>query len=140
MVGGVDEDEARRRFASARVARLASVRPDGRPHIVPVTFALDGDIVYTAVDDKPKRSKRLQRLENLRTHPQCSLLVDRYDDDWSRLWWVRADGAATVVDAPATSHRGLAALTDRYAAYRRSPPGGPLIVVTVTRWSAWSAS
>lgn len=136
----MDIDEARRRFATGRVARLATVRPDGAPHLVPVTFAVDGDTIYTAVDAKPKRTTRLQRIENLRAHPRCTLLVDRYDDDWSRLWWVRADGVAGVIDAPAASHPGLALLTDRYAPYARTPPDGPLIVVTVTRWNGWSAS
>ena len=92
--------DARRRFAAARFARLATVRPDGSPHIVPVVFAVDGDVVWTAVDDaKPKRSPRLQRLANLRAEPRCALLVDHEDDDWTRLWWVRADGVAEIVDA-----------------------------------------
>lgn len=136
----MDVDEARHRFSTARVARLATVRPEGAPHLVPVTFAVDGDTIHTAVDAKPKRSSRLQRLENLRAQPRCTLLVDHYDDDWSRLWWVRADGIARVVDAPAPSHPGLALLIDRYAPYVQSPPNGPLIVVTVTRWTGWSAS
>ncbi len=136
----MDVDEARHRFGTARVARLATVRPEGAPHLVPVTFAVDGDTIYTAVDAKPKRSSRLQRLENLRAQPRCTLLVDHYNDDWSRLWWVRADGIARVVDAPAPSHAGLALLIDRYAPYVQSPPNGPLIVVTVTRWTGWSAS
>lgn len=107
---------------------------------MPVTFAVDGDTIYTAIDDKPKRTRRLRRLDNLRAQPRCTLLVDEYDDDWSRLWWVRADGVATIVEAPPASHPGIAALTERYATYRRSPPTGPLIAVTVTRWSGWSAS
>jgi PPOX class probable F420-dependent enzyme len=136
----MDVDEARRRFATGRVARLATIRPAGTPHLVPVTFAVDGDTVYTAVDAKPKRTTRLQRVENLRAHPRCTLLVDHYDDDWSRLWWVRADGVARAIDAPAPSHPGLVLLTDRYAPYALTPPTGPLIVVTVTRWTGWSAS
>ncbi|HSJ46528.1 MAG TPA: TIGR03668 family PPOX class F420-dependent oxidoreductase [Euzebyales bacterium] len=137
----MDVDQARRRFATGRVARLASVHPRGTPHLVPVTFAVDGDAIFTAVDAKPKRTTRLQRLENLRAHPQCALLVDHYDDDdWSQLWWVRADGSARVIDAPAPSHPGLALLTDRYVPYARTSPTGPLIVVTVTRWTGWSAS
>jgi PPOX class probable F420-dependent enzyme len=95
--------EARRRFAASPVARLATVRPDGTPHLVPVVFALVGDVVTTAVDHKPKRSTSLQRLANLRAEPRCSLLVDHYDDDWTRLWWARADGRAEVVDDPATT-------------------------------------
>lgn len=136
----MDDDQARRRFAGARVARFATVRPDGTPHLVPVTFATHGDVVYTAVDAKPKRTTRLQRLENLAAQPRCTLLVDHYDDDWSQLWWVRADGHAEIVDAPDPSHPGLALLADRYTAYARTPPGGPLIVITVARWRGWSAS
>jgi PPOX class probable F420-dependent enzyme len=135
----LDDDELRRRFAAERVARLASVRPDGGPHLVPITFAVDGDTVFTVVDAKPKRTRRLQRLDNLRSQPRCSVLVDHYDDDWSQLWWVRADGVAAVIDAPGPAHGGLVLLADRYPAYGAAPPTGPLIVVTVTRWSGWSA-
>lgn len=132
--------EARQRFATGQVARLATVRPDGRPHLVPIAFAVDGDTVYTSVDAKPKRSRQLQRLVNLRERPQCGLLVDHYDHDWSRLWWVRADGVADVIERPEPSHAGLALLADRYPQYRAMPPTGPLIVVTVTRWRGWSAA
>ena len=136
----METHEARRRFVTSPVARLATVRPDGAPHLVPVTFAVAGDVVFTAVDAKPKRSRRLQRLANLRSQPRCALLVDHYDDDWSRLWWVRADGEARIIDDPDTSNPGLALLASRYPAYAESPPGGPLIVVTVTRWRGWSAA
>lgn len=136
----MDDREARRRFAAGRVARFATVRPDGTPHLVPVTFAVDNDAVYTAVDAKPKRTTRLQRLENLAAQARCSLLVDHYDDDWSQLWWVRADGDAAVIDAPELSHPGLALLAERYPGYAGSPPTGPLIVVTVSRWRGWSAA
>lgn len=133
-------EEARRRFATSPVARLATVRPDGAPHVVPVVFALDGDVVTIAVDHKPKRSSRLQRLVNVRAEPRCSLLVDHYDHDWARLWWVRVDGAAAVVDEPSASHPGLRALVDRYPAYRDRPPTGPVIEVAVRRWSGWAAA
>ena len=136
----MDDHEARRRFAAARVARLATTRPDGTPHVVPVTFAVDGDTVYTAVDDKPKRSRRLQRLANLAVHPRCAVLVDHYDDDWSQLWWVRADGDARTEHAPDPSHLGLALLADRYPSYTAAPPAGPLIVISVVRWRGWSAA
>ncbi len=128
----------RRRFASSPVARLATVRPDGRPHIVPVVFALTGGMIFTAVDAKPKRTTRLQRLVNVELEPRCSLLVDHYADDWSTLWWVRADGEAAVVD-PAAAAEGLAALVDRHTQYREQPPAGPLLAVRVTRWSGWFA-
>ncbi len=92
-------DEARARFAAARVARLATAGADGRPHLVPVVFAVSGDIIYSAVDAKPKRTTALRRLANVRQNPAVALLVDHYvDDDWGALWWVRADGRGRVLD------------------------------------------
>ena len=132
--------ELRRRFASSAVARLATVRPDGAPHLVPVVFALAEGTVYSAVDAKPKRTSRLQRLANVRVEPRCALLVDHYEDDWSRLWWVRADGTAAVVDEPPSGHPGLSALAARHPQYREDPPTGPLLVVTVQQWSGWSST
>jgi PPOX class probable F420-dependent enzyme len=132
-------DELRSRFASSPVARLSTVRQDGGPHVVPVVFALVGDTVFSAVDAKPKRSTDLQRLANVRAEPRCALLVDHYEDDWRRLWWVRADGVAEVVDAPA-GHTGIQALVRRFPQYRDEPPSGPLVVVTVHRWTGWTSS
>lgn len=140
IVGRVEAGEARRRFFASPVARLATVRPDGAPHLVPVVFAAEDDVLYMAVDAKPKRTQRLQRLANLRSQPRCSLLVDHYDADWTRLWWVRADGEATVIDEPPPSHRGLELLASRYPAYAAAAPTGPLVVVRVDRWSGWSAA
>jgi PPOX class probable F420-dependent enzyme len=127
-------------FAGQPVARLATVRPDGAPHVVPVTFAVVGDVVATAVDHKPKRSRDLQRLRNIGAEPRVSLLADHYDDTWDRLWWVRADGTAVVADASSgAGERGLEALETRYPAYRSRPPAGPVILVTVERWTGWKA-
>jgi PPOX class probable F420-dependent enzyme len=136
----VDHAELRRRLASSPVARFATVRPDGRPHVVPVVFVLAGETIYTAVDAKPKRTQRLQRITNVRHDPRCSLVVDHYEDDWSRLWWVRVDGEAAVVDDPPVGHPGLAALVARHPQYQAAPPPGPLLTVTVDRWSGWSAT
>jgi PPOX class probable F420-dependent enzyme len=136
----VQTAELRRRFASSAVARLATVRPDGAPHVVPLVFALVESTVYSAVDAKPKRTSALQRLANVRVEPRCALLVDHYEDDWSRLWWVRADGTAAVVDQPPAAHPGLAALAERHPQYREQPPAGPLLVVTVQQWSGWSST
>jgi PPOX class probable F420-dependent enzyme len=136
----VDEHDARRRFAASPVARLATVRPDGSPHVVPVVFALDGNRLYSAVDAKPKRSAGLQRLRNLRSEPRCCVLVDHYDADWRRLWWVRADGEAMVVDPVAEDHVGIRLLRERHTHYRADPPRGPLVIITVRRWSGWSAA
>jgi len=132
--------ELRSRFAASPVARLATVRPDGGPHVVPCVFALVGDTVYTAVDAKPKRTPRLQRLADVRAEPRCALLVDSYDEDWSRLWWVRADGRARVVEQPPPDHPGIGALVARFPQYREEPPPGPLLVVAVDRWTGWSGS
>jgi PPOX class probable F420-dependent enzyme len=136
----VDEDDARRRFALARVARLATVTPQGRPHVVPVTFAVDGPRVWTGVDDKPKRARNLQRLANLAANPHVSLLVDHYEDEWERLWWVRADGTATVHRTAPAGLEALAALAAKYEQYRAQPPQGPFVEVLVVRWRWWSAA
>jgi PPOX class probable F420-dependent enzyme len=135
----VQTSELRTLFASSPVAHLSTVRPDGAPHVVPMVFALVEDTVYSAVDAKPKRSRDLKRLANIRADPRCALLVDHYDDDWRRLWWVRADGVAEVVDAPA-GHPGIQALVERFPQYRDEPPSGPLLVVTVHRWTGWTSS
>ena len=132
--------ELRRRFASSPVARLSTVRPDGRPHVVPIVFALVEDTVFSAVDAKPKRSRDLQRLANLKAEPRCALLVDHYEADWRRLWWVRADGTGEVVAGPPTDHPGIQALVQRFPQYRDEPPSGPLLVVTVHRWSGWTST
>lgn len=131
--------EARRRFAAAHVARLATVRPDGRPHLVPVVFTLSpGDLVYTAVDGTPKSAARLVRLDNTAGNPQASLLVDHYEDDWSRLWWVRADAVAVQLTDTEGEH-ALHMLTQRYPAYGALPPPWPVLALRVTRWAAWTA-
>jgi PPOX class probable F420-dependent enzyme len=131
--------EARERFASARVARLATAGADGRPHLVPIVFAVDGDRIYSVVDAKPKRTVALRRLANVRQNPAVAVLVDHYDDaDWSALWWVRADGAGRVLDPPdAEAQRGIALLAERYPQQR---PTGALLAVDVERWSGWSAT
>jgi PPOX class probable F420-dependent enzyme len=135
----MDADEARARFAQARVARLATVAADGRPHLVPIVFAVDGDTVLTAVDHKPKSTRALKRLANIAARPEVAVLVDRYDDDWSRLWWVRADGSARIVDG-AAAEVALDRLAERYVDYRRRRPPGPVVAITVELWSGWSAA
>jgi len=125
------------RFAVAPVARLATVTPDGRPHVVPIVFALDGDVVYTAVDGKPKSSARLQRLANIEANPRVSILVDHYADDWSQLWWVRADGTAAVWSDGPECERGLELLRAKYPQYQEVPLDGPVIAVAVEKWSSW---
>lgn len=130
---------ARARFAQARVARLATVSSGGRPHVVPITFALLGDTLVTAVDHKPKRTQALRRLANLAANSAAAVLVDHYSDDWTQLWWARADGHGRV-HAPGEAPDAIDALAERYAQYRERPPEGPVIVIEVQRWSAWAYS
>jgi PPOX class probable F420-dependent enzyme len=120
-----------------RVARLATVDADGRPHVVPICFALDGDTLYTAVDGKPKATRRLRRLENIEANPWVEVVVDHWDEDWSRLWWVRLAGPARVVDADA---RALELLQAKYEQYRADPPAGPFVVMAVESRREWRAS
>lgn len=115
------------------------VRPDGRPHIVPIVFALIGEVVWTGVDAKPKSTLALQRLANIVAEPRVSLLVDEYDDDWSRLWWVRADGNARVVPDPRDATGAITALTVKYPQYQQVPLSGPFIRVEVEAWRSWAA-
>lgn len=122
------------------MARLASVAADGRPHVVPVTFVLAGDLLYSAVDAKPKTTRGLRRLRNIREHPRIALLADHYDEDWSLLWWVRADGLATVLAGPDEMAGPLTLLAGRYPQYGQDPPAGPVIRVAVDRWTGWAAS
>jgi PPOX class probable F420-dependent enzyme len=137
----VTDEEARNRFASARVARLATADADKRPHVVPIVFALAGETVYSAVDAKPKRTTALRRLANVAANPRVAVLVDHYDEDWHTLWWVRADGTARVLDSEQREGRqALARLVERYPQYRDQPPPGPVLAIDVERWSSWSAA
>jgi PPOX class probable F420-dependent enzyme len=130
---------ARALFATARVARLASVTSDGRAHLVPIVFALDGDTIHCAVDHKPKRTQRLLRLANIAADPRVSVLADHYDEDWASLWWVRADGTARIVEPDRPEHeRSVRLLAARYAQYAGRPPAGHAIVIDVACWSGWS--
>jgi PPOX class probable F420-dependent enzyme len=133
------EEEARSRFAAAPVARLATVDAQGRPHLVPVTFAAEGDGIVTAVDHKPKRTTELARLRNLRGQPRVCLLADHYEERWEALWWVRADGVARVLGAEEVERAAaLDRLAAKYPQYRRHRPAGPVISVEVDRWTGWA--
>jgi PPOX class probable F420-dependent enzyme len=125
------------RFAQVPVARLATVAPDGRPYLVPVVFALSDGVVYTAVDAKPKTTQRLRRLTNIERNPQVTLLVDHYAEDWTQLWWVRADGIATIHHDGSTMHHGRDLLRAKYPQYQSVSLIGPVIAVAVRRWSSW---
>jgi PPOX class probable F420-dependent enzyme len=134
------EDEARARFGAARVARLATVDVRGQPHVVPVTFDARGDSIVIAVDHKPKRTTDLKRLRNIRANPRVSVLADHYSDDWTALWWVRADGTAVVVDDDGARAEPVRRLRERYPQYRETVPAGPVISITVAAWSGWRYS
>jgi PPOX class probable F420-dependent enzyme len=133
----VDEVTMRGRVRDARVACLATVTPEGRPHVVPCCFALDGDAVYSAVDAKPKSTMDLRRIVNLRAHGHAALLVDHYAEDWSVLWWVRVDGTGRVVDGGDERDHAIAVLTEKYAQYRSKPPPGAVVAIGALRWRAW---
>ena len=131
--------DAADQFAQAPVAVLSTVGADGVPHVVPVGFAVVGDVLYTAVDAKRKSTHRLRRLANIAANPRVSLLVDHYDADWTQLWWARADGVAVVHDGGEEMAAGYAALRGKYPQYDRVALDGPVVTVAVTRWSSWHA-
>lgn len=133
-------DEMRIRVAEARVARLATVDPDGRPHLVPIVFALDDRVIYTAVDRKPKRTTRLQRLRNVEANPFACVLVDHYADDWDELWWVRVRGPAQVAEGEGERQRAVELLSAKYRQHREEPPVGPVLALTCEEWVGWSAT
>lgn len=139
----MDRAEALSRLGSARVGRIATVRPDGRPHVVPFVFAVVEDEtaarVYWVVDRKPKRSSSLQRLRNLERDPAVEIVVDGYDEDWDRLWWVRASGNGRVVDGAAERAAALEALLAKYPQYREASPDGPVVAIDVDSISGWMA-
>jgi PPOX class probable F420-dependent enzyme len=138
-VPGTPDEELRRSVTDARVARLATLRPNGRPDVVPICFALDGETIYTAVDRKPKRSRRLARIANVRVHPSVEVLVDHYEEDWRRLWWVRLTGRGRVVDPGPEWDRALALLRAKYDQYRAEPPPGPILAIDLDGWVGWHA-
>jgi PPOX class probable F420-dependent enzyme len=160
-MAALDQTACRERLRSARVGRLATVTADGLPHVVPCCFVAsqsgdDNLMLYSVVDGKPKTTTSLKRLDNIRANPAASLVVDHYDDDWSTLWWVRADGPTIIVDpAPSSDRTGstgsadrassadereaaLAALADKYQQYRSMPPDGALLRIDVSRLTGWT--
>ncbi|MFI6323915.1 TIGR03668 family PPOX class F420-dependent oxidoreductase [Nonomuraea sp. NPDC050556] len=134
----MDEARAKVLFSTARVARLGTADSEGVPHLVPITFDVDGDVVSFVVDHKPKRSTDLRRLRNIVANDRVCLLVDEYDDDWARLWWVRADGRAEIHESGPRRDRAVERLGIRYAQYRENPPQGPAVLITVESWSGWA--
>jgi len=135
----MDATAMRRRIADAKVARLATIGAGGKPHVVPITFAVDGDTIYFAVDAKPKRTTDLKRLRNIAANSSVSVLVDHYEDDWTKLWWVRVDGTARLLADGAQAVRATDLLAARYPQYRRARPGGPVVAISIDRISGWSS-
>ncbi|HWD83938.1 MAG TPA: TIGR03668 family PPOX class F420-dependent oxidoreductase [Kribbella sp.] len=131
----LDEAACRARVAAARVGRLATVGADLRPHLVPVTYAVHGDELFVAVDQKPKSTTALKRLRNIDAHSEVALLVDEYEEDWTHLWWVRVDGTARVVPSHAVA---VDLLVAKYPQYEADPPAGPVIVIQADEWSGWA--
>ena len=141
--GVMPDSDAAAAFAAAPVAVLGTTGAGAAPHLVPVVFALpEGrhDLLYTAIDAKPKSTQRLRRLLNIEANPTVSLLVEHYDDDWTRLWWVRADGTATIHHRGEQMATGYALLRAKYHQYQRIELDGPVVTVQITRWSSWRAS
>ena len=134
----LDSAEASQRLQSARVARLATVSAAGQPHLVPITYAVDGGLLFFVIDHKPKSSTNLRRLRNISENPQVSVLVDHYSDDWEELWWVRADGRAEIWDAGDARDNAVALLTERYPQYREPVPTGPVVAIAIENISGWS--
>ncbi len=137
----LDPDEARRRFATGRVAVLATLRADGTPALVPIVFEVIGDRIVSAVDAKPKETPELARLAHIATDPRVSLLVDHPADDWQQLWWARAEGQGRVVAAGPERDGGIASLRTKYPQYEDlDGPFGDAVIIEVARWTGWSAS
>jgi PPOX class probable F420-dependent enzyme len=135
----LNADEARRRFATSSVLRLATTGADGQPHLVPCTFALDdSERIVIGIDSKPKSSPNLRRLRNIAENPRVSLLADHYSDDWTELWWARADGVATVERSGVEHTERWRLLRAKYPQYEGQILDGPVIAVRVTSWSGWS--
>jgi PPOX class probable F420-dependent enzyme len=133
------DNDAVAMFAGSPVAILATAAADGTPHLVPVVFAVHNGVFYTAVDAKRKTTQRLRRLANIEANPTVSMLVDHYDDDWTQLWWVRADGVAAVHYSGEEMAAGYAHLRQKYVQYQRIALDGPVVTVEVRRWSLWHA-
>jgi len=135
----LDPAEARARVTGCAVLRLATAGADGRPHVVPCTFAVDGSgRVVIGIDNKPKSSVNLRRLRNIAENPRVSLLADHYAEEWGELWWARADGTAAVERVGEEHAAHWALLRSKYPQYAGQVLDGPVIVITIQVWSGWA--
>ncbi len=134
------EQEARARLAETVPVHLATADANGQPHVVVTIVAVEGNKLYTAIDQKPKSTRNLKRLRNIQSNPRVSVLADHYDpDDWSKLWWIRADGTARIIEDPEGMRHPIDLLAERYPQYQEDRPEGPVIEITVTKWSGWAS-
>lgn len=133
----MDRETMRDRLSGSPIAHLGTVSARGRPHVVPCCFVLDGSTLFTAVDAKPKSTRRLQRIRDLEANPSASLIVDHYEDDWTRLWWVRVDVTGRIMEPGAEHDRALDRLAEKYAQYRQHRPPGPVLALDIDGWRAW---
>ncbi len=137
----MDEAAIRSRLGAARSAVLATIDGEGRPHVVPIVFAMvDDETLVSAVDHKPKTTQRLKRIDNVAAHPEVSVLVHHYQEDWTQLWWIRVDGTAAVITEEPERTELIARLVGKYDHYTEQPPEGPAIRVTVTGVRSWEAT
>lgn len=135
----MNRDDALERVSLAPVGRFASTFPSGAPHIVPVTFAVVGNAIVHMIDQKPKTTQNLQRIDNIAGSPAVTLLVDEYDDDWDQLWWVRVDGLAHVATSGSEWRDARSALVNKYAQYREWPPTGQAIYLAIQKITSWES-
>ncbi|MDQ2923605.1 MAG: TIGR03668 family PPOX class F420-dependent oxidoreductase [Candidatus Dormibacteraeota bacterium] len=136
----MEQKEAMQRLAGSAVARLATVDEHGKPHVVPIVLAVAGHTLYFAVDPKPKKTLDLKRLKNINANPAVAVLADHYEDDWTKLWWVRADGTARVVTDSAEAARATDLLASRYSQYRDARPPGPVVAIHIDRLTGWNGA
>jgi PPOX class probable F420-dependent enzyme len=130
--------DASARLRQARVGRLATIGT-GAPHVVPCCFAVDDTVAYSAVDDKPKRTPRLQRLADVSAHPFATLLVDHYDEDWSALWWIRVSGPARIITEGPEHTRAVGLLREKYPQYVDHALTGAVVALELEEWRSWAA-
>lgn len=130
----------RRRAEESKVAYLGTADRQGRPHLVPIGFVIDGDTIYFAVDSKPKQTVRLKRLLNIEVNPAVAVLFEHYEADWSKLWWVRVDGSAHLVQDRTVADHVVDLLVEKYPQYGEHRPAGPVVAIAIDRMSGWSPS
>lgn len=123
----------------ARRGYLGTLGTDGGPHILPVCFTWAGDVIWTAIDGKPKARAEQQRVKDIQANPRISFTVDRWDEDWSRLAWLQARGTARILPEGPEASKAIEALISKYAQYLDTPISGPVIRLEVEKWVGWSA-